>query len=107
MQTWKLMRRIKGERTHGFVKHIERRILSWVESCQQAIICGHTHRARIPDYGGLPYFNTGSFIVPGVATGLELQGGKISLVRWTAHPVTHVVRRELVASPRKLRLFSY
>ncbi|MGC9349458.1 MAG: serine/threonine protein phosphatase, partial [Anaerolineae bacterium] len=82
------------------------RILSWVESCQQAIICGHTHRARIPNYGQLPYFNTGSWIVPDIATGLEIQGGEISLVRWTAHPVTQAVRRELVAPPRKLRLLS-
>jgi hypothetical protein len=44
--------------------------------------------------------------VPGIATGIEIEGGEISLVRWVAHPLDHTARCERLAPPRRLSLFA-
>jgi UDP-2,3-diacylglucosamine pyrophosphatase LpxH len=61
---------------------LERRIMDWVAACEQIIICGHTHRPAFPRSLGPAYFNTGSGIIPGLLTGLELQKGALVPVRW-------------------------
>ncbi len=86
----------------------ERRIMSWGESRGQIVVCGHTHRPMIGACGAPPYFNTGSCVVPGVITGLEVTGGELRLVKWVAAPGSHngsgpQVKRMLMAPPRKLR----
>lgn len=85
---------------------IERRLMAWMRSNDPALICGHTHRSVMAKAGELPYFNTGSWIEPNIATGLEVQDGMIQLVRWMANPVTHDIRRELVTTPQRLQLFA-
>lgn len=109
-QTWRLVRHFQSALNRRFesralYRDIERRLIAWSDANRQTMICGHTHRAMAARAGEPGYFNTGSFIVPGTATGLEIQGGEISLVRWTAHPIDHTVRREVIASPRRLSLF--
>jgi UDP-2,3-diacylglucosamine pyrophosphatase LpxH len=89
---------------------IEQRIVAWLQRNRQVVICGHTHRARCAAYGAPPYFNCGSCSFPGCLTGLELQNGALSLVRWIvqqpAEPEgTPRVVRELLTSPRRLPLF--
>jgi UDP-2,3-diacylglucosamine pyrophosphatase LpxH len=88
---------------------IERRIVEWVEAHRQTTICGHTHRPASTRYGAAPYFNTGSCVYPGYITGLELQDGKLHLVKWTAQSgstqtQTLPIQREPLAPPIKLRL---
>jgi UDP-2,3-diacylglucosamine pyrophosphatase LpxH len=106
VQRWLDVVRRRSTHPNLFARIIERRLSRWAGAQGQAVICGHTHRAVLSDYGDPPYFNTGSWTVPGVATGLEIQGGEISLVRWIAHPVTQAFRREVLAEPRKLKLFA-
>jgi len=65
---------------------IEQRIIEWVEDQRLITICGHTHHPICTRFGAAPYFNTGSCIYPGYITGLELQNGKIRLVKWMARP---------------------
>ena len=77
------------------------RIMSWAEANQQLVICGHTHRPMAPVYGGVPYFNAGSCVAPGMLTGLEIQNGEIALVKWSS-PAGTRIRREFLAPPRKL-----
>ena len=91
----------------GHKRKIERRIYAWLEACEKAVICGHTHFPHFASPGTLPYFNAGSCVIPGHITGLEIENGLISLVKWT--PATHepgnnghAVKRELVAPPRGL-----
>jgi len=89
---------------------IKQRIIEWLQSYQQIVICGHTHRPVCAAYGAPPYFNTGSCVYPGYITGLEIQNGKIAPIRWCTRPETRQrgalrVERELVAPPRKLYLF--
>lgn len=63
---------------------ISRRIESWAASRRQLVICGHTHRPVFARPGTAPYFNTGACLHPGQITGIEIAGGRIQLVRWTA-----------------------
>jgi UDP-2,3-diacylglucosamine pyrophosphatase LpxH len=91
----------------GHKRKIERRIYNWLEACEKAVICGHTHFPHFAAPGTLPYFNAGSCVIPGHITGLEIQNGLISLVKWTTagHKPGdngHAIRRELVAPPRSL-----
>ncbi len=88
-------------------KSIERRIISWIEANRQTVICGHTHRPMCAGYGKPPYFNTGSCVIPGTLTGLELQDGALTLVKWSAHPGAKpgqaiAVKRTPLAPSRKL-----
>jgi UDP-2,3-diacylglucosamine pyrophosphatase LpxH len=88
---------------------IEQRIIAWVQNHQQITICGHTHHPMSAGYGAPPYFNTGSCVYPGYITGIEFQDGEIMPVKWTAQPGTRqseapLVKRELIAPPKKLHL---
>jgi UDP-2,3-diacylglucosamine pyrophosphatase LpxH len=104
------------QRLQAHKRKIEERIVTWLQECEQTIICGHTHLAHFASAGAPSYFNTGSCVIPGQITGLEIENGLISLVRWSFHsdgqqpdttgaPGTLLdVVRELIAPPRKLSL---
>jgi UDP-2,3-diacylglucosamine pyrophosphatase LpxH len=88
-------------------RKIEKRITDWLEACEKAVICGHTHLSHFAAPETLPYFNAGSCVIPGQITGLEIENGLISLVKWTLAGNSpsdngHSARRELVAPPRRL-----
>lgn len=91
----------------GHKRKIEQRITAWLEVCEKAVICGHTHLPHLAPPGTLPYFNSGSCVIPGEITGLEIQNGQIALVKWSSAPGRpgdngHAARRELIAPPRNL-----
>jgi len=84
----------------------EQYLTSWSATQRRVLICGHTHRPVSAAYGETPYFNTGYCLAPGILTGLELQHGKISLVRWRATPhSTTPFQREILSQPRRLKYF--
>jgi UDP-2,3-diacylglucosamine pyrophosphatase LpxH len=85
-------------------KNVEARLTSWLtrpstNGSRRGILCGHTHVARLAAPGEPAYFNTGCCIVPGQITGLELQAGQLSLVKWSGEKG---IDRELLAGPRPL-----
>ena len=86
--------------------NIRQRIIEWLQANRHIVICGHTHRPASAAHGAPPYFNTGSCLYAGYITGIEVQNGAITLVRWSARPGMggKEVRREPMAPPRKLRL---
>jgi UDP-2,3-diacylglucosamine pyrophosphatase LpxH len=91
-------------------ERIQQRIVEWLQANRQIVICGHTHRPVCAAYGAPPYFNTGSCLYAGYITGLEIQNGEITLVKWSAEPRTRRngarrAARQLLAPPRRLRLF--
>ena len=99
-----------GEIEHRIVEcsqltRIERRIVAWLKTHRRIVICAHTHRPACAG-PGTPYFNTGSCTYPGQITGLELEDGKLSLVKWSGPGGTSGVRRELLAIPKTLRLLN-
>jgi len=62
---------------------IERRTKRWISDNNNLItIVGHTHRPRFPEPGDIPYFNDGSCVHPRSITGIEIENGKISLIKW-------------------------
>ena len=85
---------------------IERRIKRWIlKNDLKITISGHTHRPRFPEPKQIPYFNTGSCVHPRSITGLEIENGKISLIKWqiAAKPDgTLQIVRLLLEGPEKL-----
>jgi len=91
----------------GHKRKIERRIYNWLEACDKAVICGHTHFPYFAAPDVLPYFNAGSCVIPGHITGIEIENGLISQVKWTqaaqgTEGNGHAVRRDLLAPPRRV-----
>lgn len=62
---------------------VERRTKKWIaKNNNQLTIVGHTHRPRFPEPGDLPFFNDGSCVHPRSITGLEIENGTITLIKW-------------------------
>lgn len=62
---------------------VERRTKKWIIDNDNLItIAGHTHRPRFPEPGDIAFFNDGSCVHPRSITGLEIEDGKISLIKW-------------------------
>ena len=85
---------------------VERRTKKWIlERNNQFTITGHTHRPRFPEPGDIAYFNDGSCVHPRSITGLEIENGFISLIKWqiatTDDGVLKIVR-VLLEGPQKL-----
>ena len=85
---------------------VERRIKKWIADNNNLItIAGHTHRPRFPEPGDLAFFNDGSCVHPRSITGLEIENGEISLIKWqiaTKDDGTLQIVRVLLEGPKKL-----
>ncbi|MBN2026119.1 MAG: metallophosphoesterase family protein [Actinobacteria bacterium] len=66
------------------LKKDETRYKQWIrDNKNQMVIMGHTHRPAFPsEEGDKPYFNCGSCVHPRCITGIEIEDGRISLVKW-------------------------
>jgi UDP-2,3-diacylglucosamine pyrophosphatase LpxH len=80
------------EREKGKLEH---RIIDWIDAHSQIVICGHTHRMSFPFNGSPPYYNTGSGVIPGRITGLEIENGAIVPVQWVDQGRARYVRQQL------------
>jgi predicted phosphodiesterase len=85
---------------------VERRIKKWISNNNNLItIVGHTHRPRFPEPGDIAFFNDGSCVHPRSITGLEIENGRISLIKWhiaTKEDGTLLIVRVLLEGPKKL-----
>lgn len=85
---------------------IERRIKRWIlKNNLKITIVGHTHRPRFPEPGQIPLFNDGSCVHPRSITGIEIENGEISLIKWqiaTKPDGTLQIVRILLEGPQKL-----
>jgi len=85
---------------------VERRTKKWIINNKNLFtITGHTHRPRFPEPGDIAYFNDGSCVHPRSITGLEIEKGEISLIKWqisTTEDGTLKVVRFLLEGPQKL-----
>jgi predicted phosphodiesterase len=85
---------------------VERRTKKWISENNNLItIVGHTHRPRFPKPGDIPFFNDGSCVHPRSITGIEIEHGEISLIKWqiaTKEDGTLQIVRVLLEGPRKL-----
>ncbi len=88
------------------LKKIERRTKKWITDNNNLLtVVGHTHRPRFPEPGDIAYFNDGSCVHPRSITGIEIENGCISLIKWqlstTEDGVLKIVR-VLLEGPEKL-----
>jgi len=85
---------------------IERRIKKWISNNNNLItIIGHTHRPRFPEPGEIPLFNDGSCVHPRSITGIEIENGKLSLIKWSINTKTDgtlQVKRTVLESPKAI-----
>lgn len=85
---------------------VERRIKNWIVQNNNLItVVGHTHRPRFPEPGDIPFFNDGSCVHPRSITGIEIEHGEISLIKWqisTKDDGTLQIVRVLLEGPKKL-----
>lgn len=85
---------------------IERRIKKWIVANNYLItIAGHTHRPRFPEPNEIPFFNDGSCVHPRSITGLEIENGKIALIKWHVETDKNgylQIVRVLLEGPQKL-----
>ena len=85
---------------------VEGRTKRWIiENNNLITITGHTHRPRFPEPGDIAYFNDGSCVHPRSITGLEIEAGKISLIKWqivTTEDGTLKIDRFLLEGPTPL-----
>ena len=84
----------------------ERKIIEWVKSTKETVICGHTHRPVFPSDGKLSYFNTGSCVHPRCITGIEIVDGEIMLIKWrieTKDDGSLFVGRDVLSGPKNLQ----
>ncbi|WGD35523.1 metallophosphoesterase family protein [Olleya sp. YS] len=85
---------------------VERRTKKWIiENNNLITIIGHTHRPRFPEPGDIAFFNDGSCVHPRSITGLELENGALSLIKWqiaTKEDGTLQIVRMLLEGPRRL-----
>lgn len=93
-------------RNHIELNKIERRTKQWItENNNLFTITGHTHRPRFPQPGEIPFFNDGSCVHPRGITGLEIENGEVSLIKWgiaTTEDGTLKAMRSVLAGPQKL-----
>ncbi|MCA9973740.1 MAG: hypothetical protein KC425_26180, partial [Anaerolineales bacterium] len=66
--------------------HVEERIMAWAAANQQMVVCGHTHRSWFSLPGQAPYYNCGSCVHPRCITGIEVEAGQLTLVKWEVEP---------------------
>lgn len=86
-------------------RKVERKIIEWVESNNQMVITGHTHRPTCPPEDELPYFNVGSCVHPNCITCMEIVNSEILLVKWsikTRKDRTIFIDREPLSLSRKV-----
>ncbi len=85
---------------------VERRTKKWIaENNNKLTIVGHTHRPRFPEPGDIAFFNDGSCVHPRSITGIEIENGAISLIKWsiaTKDDGTLQIKRTLLEGPQKL-----
>jgi predicted phosphodiesterase len=85
---------------------VERRTKKWITDNKNVFtIIGHTHRPRFPEPGEIAFFNDGSCVHPRSITGLEIENGTISLIKWqieTTEDGTLKIIRRLLEGPQKL-----
>ncbi len=106
LQVWGIADPTSPAKNYTELQKVERRLKKWILQQNLLItIVGHTHRPRFPEPGDIPLFNDGSCVHPRSITGIEIENGKISLIKWhiaTKDDGTLQIVRVLLEGPQKL-----
>ncbi len=80
----------------------ENRFSEFAKKKSILVLCGHTHRPMLPEPGEGSYLNDGSQVHPRCITAIELEGGRLSLVKWSVlsrRDASLYVGREVLKGP--------
>lgn len=106
LQVWGIADPTSPARNNKELIKVEKRIKKWILRNNLVMtIVGHTHRPRFPEPGDIPFFNDGSCVHPRSITGIELEDGNISLIKWqiaTREDGTLQIVRILLEGPQKI-----
>lgn len=96
-------------KNHKTLIKVERKIKEWIQNHNNhMLIAGHTHRPRFPKVNGIPFFNAGSSVHPRSITGIEIDEGKIALVKWyistTEEGILRIVK-DVLEGPENLESY--
>lgn len=110
LQIWGIADPTSPAKNYKELIKLEKRIKKWILYKNLLItIVGHTHRPRFPEPGDIPFFNDGSCVHPRSITGIEIEKGKISLIKWqiatTDDGILQVVR-VLLEGPQELTSYA-
>ncbi|ATD55316.1 metallophosphoesterase [Clostridium chauvoei] len=61
---------------------VDRKLERWAKENGKMILCGHTHNSRLPGKYEPPYLNDGCCVLPYAMTSIEIENGKVSLIKW-------------------------
>lgn len=89
-------------------KRTEKRLAGFAEKKQLLLIAGHTHRPVLPRPGESLYLNVGSCVHPRSITALELEGSRLTLVKWSImarYGRSLSVEREVLSGPYLLKAY--
>ena len=107
LQVWGIADPTSPAKNYTELIKVERRIKRWIlKNRLKVTVVGHTHRPRFPEPGDIPLFNDGSCVHPRSITGIEIEKGSISLIKWqinTTDDGTLRVVRILLEGPQKLK----
>lgn len=84
---------------------VDKRLEKWAKDNGKMILCGHTHNSRMPECKEPPYFNDGCAVLPYAITAIEVESGRISLVKWNIEAQESGVlwvRRKIITGPRNI-----
>lgn len=106
LQVWGIADPTSPAKNYKELIRIEKRIKRWIlRNDLKITLAGHTHRPRFPEPGQIPFFNAGSCVHPRSITGIEIESGKISLIKWhisTKPDGTLQIVRLLLEGPERL-----
>lgn len=84
------------------------RLTEWVVKENKMLVGGHNHRPMFPEIGEPLYFNDGSLVHPHFITAIEIEKGKIALVKWSVKVKGEgvlFIGKDDIAGPTKLKEF--
>lgn len=87
----------------------DEKISNWAEDNDTRVILGHTHKTLFPkNKKESTYFNIGCCVLPRTVTALEIEGGYISLVKWTIKADDKgslFIGREVIGGPSEIESY--
>lgn len=108
LQVWGIKDPTSPAKNYVELIKVERRIKNWIIQNDNLItITGHTHRPRFPkpEENTINYFNDGSCVHPRSITGIEIENGSMSLIKWfidTKDDGTLQIKKEYLEGPEKI-----
>lgn len=93
---------------HEKKENVGKKLTEWVIETNHILVAGHNHRPMYAEKGEPLYFNDGSCVHPVFITGIEIDRGEISLVKWGVKVKEDgllYVGKDIVSGPKKLQDF--